>query len=163
MSGIEARPSGHELSPAAQPTQGRERMNDTTTTSTTARRPPVVLEDDSPVGIPRTRHVARAFADSLNPAPAPETAETLALVVSELATNALRHGGGHYTLSLSATADAVNVAVSDLNPAPPRERTPDLNDGTGGFGWHMIRRLTGDVTITPGPGQGKTIHARLER
>nr|WP_197354037.1 hypothetical protein [Streptomyces bathyalis] len=45
-------------------------------------------------------------------------------MVSELATNALRHGGGHYTLHLSATADAVNVAVSDLNPAPPRERTP---------------------------------------
>jgi hypothetical protein len=57
----------------------------------------------------------------------------------------------------------VNVAVSDLNPAPPRERTPDLNDGTGGFGWHMIRRLTDNVTTTPGPGQGKTIHAHLTR
>jgi anti-sigma regulatory factor (Ser/Thr protein kinase) len=138
-------------------------MNDTTTISTTAPRPPVVLEDDSPAGIPRARNVARAFADSLDPAPAPETAETLALVVSELATNALRHGGGHYTLHLSATADAVNVAVSDLNPAPPRERTPDLNGGTGGFGWHMIRRLTDNVTTTPGPGQGKTIHAHLTR
>ncbi|MBV9022410.1 MAG: ATP-binding protein [Streptomycetaceae bacterium] len=138
-------------------------MNDTTTTSTTAPRPPVVLEDDSPAGIPRTRNVARAFTDSLAPALAPETAETLALVVSELATNALRHGGGHYTLKLSATADAVNVAVSDLNPAPPRERTPDPNGGTGGFGWHMICRLTDNVTITPGPGRGKTIHARLTR
>ncbi|MEU9111664.1 ATP-binding protein [Streptomyces sp. NPDC048483] len=138
-------------------------MNDMTTTSTTALRPPVVLEDDSPAGIPRTRRVARAFADSLDPALTPQTAETLTLVVSELATNALRHGGGHYILELSATADAVNVAVSDLNPAPPRERTPDLNDGTGGFGWHMICHLTDNVTTTPGPGQGKTIHARLTR
>ncbi|MFG2862261.1 ATP-binding protein [Streptomyces sioyaensis] len=138
-------------------------MNDPTTTSTTVPRPPIVLADDSPAGIPRARNVARAFADSLDPALAPETSETLALVVSELATNALRHGGGHYTLSLSATDDAVNVAVSDLNPEPPRERTPDLNDGTGGFGWHMIRRLTGNVIITPGPRQGKTIHARLTR
>ncbi|MER8162303.1 ATP-binding protein [Streptomyces sp. NPDC094472] len=137
-------------------------MNDTTTANTTAPRPPVV-EDGSPAGIPRTRDVARAFADALDPAPAPETAETLALGVSELATNALRHGGGHYTLHLSATADAVNVAVSDLTPAPPRERTHDLNDGTGGFGWPTIRRLTGALTITPGPGQGKTIHARLTR
>ncbi|WP_438453089.1 ATP-binding protein [Streptomyces asiaticus] len=109
-------------------------MNDTTTTSTAAPRPPVVVEDDSPASIPRARGVARAFTDSLDPAPAPETAETLTLVVSELATNALRHGGGHYTLHLSATADAVNVAVSDLNPTPPRERCPGLNDDTGGFG-----------------------------
>ncbi|MFI0151553.1 ATP-binding protein [Streptomyces lydicus] len=138
-------------------------MNDTTTISTTAPRPPVILEDDSPAGIPRARGVARAFADGLDPAPASEAAETLALVVSELATNALRHGGSHYTLELSATADAVNVAVSDLNPAPPRERTPDLNGGTGGFGWHMIRRLTDNVTVTPRPGQGKTIHVRLTR
>ncbi|MFI0222127.1 ATP-binding protein [Streptomyces lydicus] len=84
-------------------------------------------------------------------------------MVSELATNALGHGGGHCILELSATADAVNVAVSDLNSAPPHERTPDLNDGTGGFGWHMICHLTDNVTITPGPGQGKTIHARLTR
>ncbi|KIZ19615.1 ATP-binding protein [Streptomyces natalensis] len=138
-------------------------MNDTTTTHTTAPRPPVVLEDDSPAGIPRARGVARAFAGSLDPALDSEAAETLALVVSELATNGLRHGGGHYTLELSATADAVNVAVSDRNPAPPRERTPDLNGGTGGFGWHMIRRLADNVTITPGPGQAKTIHARLTR
>ncbi|GAA5610222.1 ATP-binding protein [Streptomyces platensis] len=138
-------------------------MNDTTTTSTAGPRPPVVLEDDSPAGIPRARNVARAFADSLAPALTPHTAETLALVVSELATNALRHCGGHYILELSATTDAVNVTVSDLNPAPPRERTPDLNDGTGGFGWQMIRRLTDNITVTPGPGQGKTIHARLTR
>ncbi|MGP3945421.1 ATP-binding protein [Streptomyces sp. 6N106] len=75
-------------------------------------------------------------------------------MVSEPATNALRHGGGHYTLHLSATTDAANVAISDLNPAPPRERTPDLNDGTGGFGWPMIRRPTGAVTI-PRPRTGK--------
>jgi hypothetical protein len=53
----------------------------------------------------------------------------------------------------------VNVAVSDLNPAPPRERTPDLNGGTGGFGWHMIRRLTSNVTITPAPAREK--HERV--
>lgn len=138
-------------------------MNDMKTTGTAAPRPPVVLEDDSFAGIPRARGVARAFIDALDPAPDAETAETLAQVVCELATNALRHGGGYYTLHLSATVDAVNVAVSDLNPAPPRARAPDLNGGTGGFGWHMVRRLTGGVAITSGPGRGKTIHARLTR
>ncbi|MFD4700020.1 ATP-binding protein [Streptomyces niveus] len=131
------------------------------TTATTAAPTSLVIADDSPAGISRARDAARAFANSLRPAPDTTSADTLALVVSELATNALRHGGGRYTLELSADPRAVRVSVSDPNPAHPRERTPDLNGDTGGFGWHMIRRLVGKVTITPGPGRGKTIHAVL--
>ncbi|WP_229701259.1 ATP-binding protein [Streptomyces camponoticapitis] len=135
-------------------------MNGTMPTSTSAPAT-LVLADDSPAGIARARDVARAFLNSLSPAPDTGSADNLALVVSELATNALRHGGGRYTLELTADPDAVRVAVCDPSPLPPRERTPDLNGGTGGFGWHMIRRLASNVTITPGPGPGKTIHAVL--
>ncbi|MFI9724273.1 ATP-binding protein [Streptomyces sp. NPDC052396] len=138
-------------------------MTDTETTHPHAPRVPVVVEGDSPAGIAHARDVARAFVEGLDPAAAAGTAETLALVVSELTTNALRHGGGRYTLELTFTAEAVNAAVSDLNPAPPRERAPDLNGGAGGFGWPMVRRLTSKVTIAPGPGRGKTIHVRLPR
>ncbi|MGP4002681.1 ATP-binding protein [Streptomyces sp. 8N706] len=74
-------------------------------------------------------------------------------MVSELITNALRHDGGRYTLELSAGHNTLNVAVSDPSPAPPRERTPDLNGG-GGFGWPMARRLAHSLTVTPGPGPG---------
>lgn len=121
----------------------------------------VVIADDSALGISRARDVARAFVNGLSPAPDTGGADTLAIVVSELATNALRHGGGRYTLELSAGSGVVHVAVSDLSPLPPRERPPDLNGDTGGFGWHMVRRLASEVTITPGPGQGKTILAVL--
>ncbi|MDJ0465464.1 ATP-binding protein [Streptomyces sp. H27-C3] len=127
---------------------------------------PTVVRGDSPAGIHQAhqaRQAARAFTDSLTPAPGPDTADTLVLVVSELVTNALRHGGGHYTLKLSAGPGTVTAAVSDPNPAHPRERTPDLGGGSGGFGWHMIRHLTHHLTITPGPGQGKIIHAQLPR
>ncbi|MEU1203248.1 ATP-binding protein [Streptomyces sp. NPDC005813] len=82
---------------------------------------------------------------------------------SELATNALRHGGGRYAFEPEATASAVHVAVSDLNPAFPRERAPDLNGGVGGFGWPMVRRLADEVTFTPAPGPDKTIRVRLPR
>lgn len=136
-------------------------MTDTRTTSTAAPAASLVIADDSPAGISRARDVARAFANSLWPAPDTGSADTLALVVSELATNALRHGGGRYTLELSADPGAVRVAVSDSSPHLPRERTPDLDGGGGGFGWHMIRRLASNVTISPGPGRGKTIHAVL--
>ncbi|MEV4045971.1 ATP-binding protein [Streptomyces sp. NPDC049744] len=138
-------------------------MTDTDTTRTFAPGAPVRTEGDSPSGIAHARDVTRAFVDGLDPAPAAETAETLVLVVSELTTNAVRHGGGRYTLELTATADALNAAVSDPDPTRPRERTPDLDGGTGGFGWPMVRRLTSRVAVTSAPGQGKTIHARLPR
>ncbi|MER0445733.1 ATP-binding protein [Streptomyces sp. Edi4] len=138
-------------------------MNGTKITIAPASSAPTVVRGESTDSVRRARETARAFTDSLVPALDPATADTLVLVVSELVTNALRHGGGRYTLELSATADGVAAAVSDPSPAPPRERTPDLNGGSGGFGWHMVRRLTTHLTITPGPGTGKTIHAQLPR
>ena len=88
--------------------------------------PPVatVLRGESADSIHRARAATRAFTGGLIPAPAPAVADTLVLVVSELATNALRHGGGHYTLELSASPDTLAAAVSDRSPAAPRERTP---------------------------------------
>ncbi|MGR8012158.1 ATP-binding protein [Streptomyces hypolithicus] len=138
-------------------------MNSTMITIASTPLVPTAVRGDSAAGISQARQAARIFTDSLTPAPGPDVADTLVLVVSELVTNALRHGGGQYTLELSAGPGTVTAAVSDPNPAHPRERTPDLNGGSGGFGWHMIRRLTDRLTITPGPGYGKTIHAQLPR
>ncbi|MFJ4853705.1 ATP-binding protein [Streptomyces sp. NPDC088730] len=137
-------------------------MNGTATTGA-AVPAALVIEDDSPSGVARARDATRTFARGLDPALEAEAAETLILVVSELATNAVRHGGGSYTLRLDATAESVHVAVSDLSASPPCERDPDLSEGTGGFGWHMIRHLADDVATVPGPGQGKTIYAHLNR
>ncbi|MCW7991717.1 ATP-binding protein, partial [Streptomyces platensis subsp. clarensis] len=48
---------------------------------------------DHPAGsIARARDRARSFLDGLMPALASEAADTVVLVVSELVTNALRHG-----------------------------------------------------------------------
>ncbi len=66
----------------------------------------------------------RYFLEFLRPGVAPETADAVLLVVSELVTNALLHGGGIYTLRLTAHPDLIEVAVDDPNPqahacAPP--------------------------------------------
>ncbi|GAA1546480.1 ATP-binding protein [Streptomyces albidochromogenes] len=135
-------------------------MNDTKVTNTVAT---LRAMGDSTADICRAREIARAYADSLSPVPAAEVMDTLVLVVSELVTNAVRHGGGRYTLELCADEAAVIVAVSDTNPAHPREVTPDLNGGSGGFGWHMVRRLSDEVTVSPGPIPGKTIIALIGR
>ncbi|WP_407563893.1 ATP-binding protein [Streptomyces sp. 184] len=109
---------------------------------------------------PRAR--SRDFLGGLRPAMAAEGAETVVLVVSELVTNALRHGGGACTLELTAHPDSIEVAVHDDSPQPPRMRTPDLNDGTGGFGWPMVNRLARTTAVHHRAG-GKTVSALLDR
>ncbi|QDY81143.1 ATP-binding protein [Streptomyces qinzhouensis] len=56
------------------------------------------------------------------------------LVVSELVTNAVRHGGGTaVTLRVRHTGDAVRIEVTDGNPAAakPRAAGPDDESGRG--------------------------------
>ncbi|MED7949711.1 MULTISPECIES: ATP-binding protein [unclassified Streptomyces] len=109
------------------------------------------------------RERARRFLGSLVPVPAPGAAESVVLVVSELVTNALRHGGGTFTLELTAYTDSVEVAVHDHSPQAPRMRTPDLDDGTGGFGWPMVNRLARTTAVTHRDAGGKTVSALLTR
>ncbi|MFD7095808.1 ATP-binding protein [Streptomyces xanthophaeus] len=108
--------------------------------------------------VAEARQAARAFLEVLGqPAVAGEEADAVVLVVSELVTNALRHGGGAYALRFAARPGAIEVAVGDPSPRMPRMRTPDLVEGTGGFGWHMVNDLAHRVVITPGLDGGKTV------
>ncbi|MFD9454148.1 ATP-binding protein [Streptomyces sp. NPDC059985] len=113
--------------------------------------------------VAEARQATRAFLEALGPAVGREQADTVVLVVSELVTNALRHGGGTYSLHLAAHPGAIEVAVQDSNPQMPRMRTPDLVDGTGGFGWHMVNDLAHQVVVIPDPEGGKTVRALLPR
>jgi anti-sigma regulatory factor (Ser/Thr protein kinase) len=109
------------------------------------------------------REVTYGFLAGLSPAPSARTSQNLVLLVSELVTNALRHAGEVTSLQLCADRRSLHIAVHDPNPAPPRDRTPDLTGRTGGFGWPMIRRLAEKVAVRPRPGGGKTILAVLAR
>ncbi|OKK17205.1 ATP-binding protein [Streptomyces sp. CB00455] len=116
------------------------------------------------VAVADARDTMREFLAALGPASVdPEAADTAVLVVSELVTNALRHGGGICTLRLTAHPGAIEVAVDDADPRPPRPRTPDLTGGTGGFGWHMVNDLALVTAVIRRPGGGKTVSALLAR
>ncbi|MEU3961154.1 ATP-binding protein [Streptomyces buecherae] len=117
----------------------------------------------SATSIAGARESARAFLEGLAIPVEAEAADTVVLVVSELVTNALRHGGGTCTLELTARPDSIKVAVRDPSPRAPRIRTPDLNGGTGGFGWPMVNRLAHATAVTPTPTGGKTVSALLPR
>ena len=104
-----------------------------------------VATASSATSVADARDSARDFLEALGwPAIAAQVADTVVLVVSELVTNALRHGGGTCTLDLTAHPDGIEVAVHDGSPQPPRMRTPDLNGGNGGFGWPMVNLLGAD-------------------
>ena len=117
----------------------------------------------SATSVARARESARDFPAGLLHPIAAEGADTVVLVVSELVTNALRHGGGACTLDLTAHPDSIEVAVHDHSPQAPRMRTPDLNDGTGGFGWPMVNRLARTTAVTRQADGGKTVSALLAR
>ncbi|MEV0905515.1 ATP-binding protein [Streptomyces hokutonensis] len=113
--------------------------------------------------VARARGSTRDVLGGLQRPIAAEDADTVVLVVSELVTNAPRHGGGTCTLDLTAHPDGIEVTVHDHSPQAPRMRTPDLNDGTGGFGWPMVNRLARTTAVTRQAAGGKTVSTILAR
>jgi hypothetical protein len=117
-----------------------------------------------PKAIADARATARAFLEGLQqPAVAPDVADTVVLVASELVTDALRHGGGRCTRELTANPDTIELVVHGPNRYVPRTRTPDLNGGTGGFGWPMVTGLAHATAVTRRVSGGKTVSAFFAR
>ncbi|GHH48314.1 ATP-binding protein [Streptomyces candidus] len=83
--------------------------------------------------------------------------DAVLLVVSELVTNAVRHTSGWWRLRLRAGHERLVVEMDDSSPQPPVPREPDFAGG-GGFGWHMVQRLAGQVEVRPLP-EGKRVRA----
>ncbi|MET9931286.1 MULTISPECIES: ATP-binding protein [unclassified Streptomyces] len=87
--------------------------------------------------------------------------DDILLVVSELVTNACRHGGGLTGFTARFTDDTLTVCASDASPAIPRTRAHSHPIAPGGFGWPLIQKLSRQVTIIP-LGAGKTIEVVLD-
>jgi len=82
------------------------------------------------------------------------------LVVSELVTNALRHGLGDVVLRSALTDDDVlQVSVTDSGPELP-ELQPVDPDRIGGVGLRIVDRLSSEWGVASFPG-GKTVWAML--
>ncbi len=79
------------------------------------------------------------------------------LVVTELAANALRHGGGDPVLRLSVDGADVRVEVFDDNPAPPVRRPAGAD---GGWGLALVDRLS-SLRGTERHGRGKVVWCLL--
>ena len=93
-----------------------------------------------PSSIPESRNLSREWAtlQSLNA----DTIWSLELVVSELVTNALRHGEGVITLRLSMIGASARVEVDDQGPRLPVYRsTKGSHTEDGGRGLPIVKEL----------------------
>ncbi|MFF0142292.1 ATP-binding protein [Streptomyces sp. NPDC005227] len=83
----------------------------------------------APGGAAQGRELARGFLEqvqSVHGFPVSRRAmDTVQLVVSELVTNAFRHGSGRCRLDLRLAGGCVRVAVWDASPVLPMPQAPD--------------------------------------
>lgn len=85
----------------------------------------------------------------------------LLLVVSELVTNAIRHGDGLAGFDVTPALGGVRITVEDHSDVVPESAygsgaLPAVHRGSG-YGWPLIIRLARDITIERRPRGGKTI------
>lgn len=102
------------------------------------------------------RHCVEGFGGPLRRHPMIQTAE---LLVSELITNAIRHGAGPPLVRVTWTGRLLRIAVSDDSDRQPRTRAT-ANSEPGGFGLQLLERLAlrwGVVPQLP----GKTVWVEL--
>ncbi|MFC7885684.1 ATP-binding protein [Streptomyces sp. NPDC057376] len=108
---------------------------------------------------------ARAYAESVARAQwgagrgvREEDVVDLLLVVSELVTNAIRHGEGLAGFEVRPTDEGMWIAVHDHSAVVPRAAYafPTRHRGSG-YGWPLVARLARDIAVDRRPAGGKTI------
>ncbi len=68
--------------------------------------------------------------------------DRLLLVLDEMASNALRHGGGQVEAAVRRTGDDFLVAVTDGAGGAPPTPAVDRDPAEGGLGLHLIAELS---------------------
>jgi anti-sigma regulatory factor (Ser/Thr protein kinase) len=95
------------------------------------------------------RFVRQALSDR------PEVLEPVELMVSELATNAVRHADSPFEVVVDSTDAQVRIEVSDDGPGAPARRSPDPLSPSGRGLW-IVDLLADQWGVTPVAG-GKRV------
>lgn len=102
--------------------------------------------------LPRNRGCARAARQLLKQCAADDTSprelEDAALIVSELATNALLHGQGSILLSLRRFDDRLRLEVCNDGSSPDFGVVAEEERGVGGRGLWLVAKLAVEWGVT---------------
>jgi anti-sigma regulatory factor (Ser/Thr protein kinase) len=104
------------------------------------------VEADVPGGPRAASRARRLVRDELGGRVPDEVLPDVALLVTELVANGVRHGGAHAGTELHVVMEVrrqalhVEVHNPDHMPGAVGQRTPDLERG-GGLGLHIVERL----------------------
>jgi anti-sigma regulatory factor (Ser/Thr protein kinase) len=89
------------------------------------------------------------------------TVADVLLITSELFTNAIQHAGGVTDFAATVADGCVRVTVGDASDRHPVRSARAGWGRPGGYGWPLICSLAEEVTVTPRPGRGKSVCARV--
>jgi len=84
------------------------------------------------------RHATRPTADPVDP----DLLDQLILALDEMASNALRHGGGAVQATVRLTADSYLLEVSDSATSAPPAPAVGRDPSEGGLGLYLIAELS---------------------
>lgn len=117
---------------------------------------------DLPQG-PRAASVARsATREVLGRWRLPSVLDDVLVTVSELVTNAVRHGKPNVWLVLTHRLTSLDVAVHDERPLDGGSMRGSSNDDAeSGRGLQIVRSLSDGVRYEDVPNDGKFVHARF--
>ncbi|WP_371583482.1 ATP-binding protein [Streptomyces sp. NBC_01314] len=123
-------------------------------------RPPAAITTAAAARQYVREFVGERWRSAVGP-PAEQSMIDLILVVSELVTNAVRHGGGVAAFDVALTPEGVRLNVRDHSAAVPvclhgLGVPPRAHEGNG-YGWPLINRLSSEVDVERRAAGGKTI------
>lgn len=99
---------------------------------------------------------ARKFVKAALQDVPPDTLQAVELMVSELATNCVRHTDDGFQISVQQGADEIRVEASDRGGGEPQLRSPGPTDPHG-RGLRIVDALSGAWGVDIGPGQEKLV------
>jgi anti-sigma regulatory factor (Ser/Thr protein kinase) len=111
--------------------------------------------------IPQSVPAARRFAmGALADSPAP-TLEAVELMVSELATNCIRHERSSFHISILRTSSEIRIEVTDSGSGKPTMRSPGPHEPSG-RGLQIVDMLSKRWGVEPEIPSGKTVWFTLD-
>ncbi len=86
-------------------------------------------------------HMRAEVREAVGPGTDPDVVDQVVLALDEMASNALRHGGGRVEAALRLTGTGYLIEVTDAAATRPPTPAVDRDPSQGGLGLYLIARM----------------------